>query len=62
MEMEFPWESHGKCLMEWDGTARIAFDMGPMGQKLIRRKLKIFRISTVTRNMSERMTMNCELF
>ena len=30
MGMGFPWEmSHG---MGWDGTARIAFPMGPMGQ------------------------------
>ena len=29
-EWGFPWEmSHG---MGWDGTARIAFPMGPMGQ------------------------------
>ena len=26
------WDSHGKCPMGWDGTARIAFPMGPMGQ------------------------------
>ena len=32
MRMGFPWESHGKCHMGWDGTARIAFPMGPMGQ------------------------------
>ena len=32
MGMGFPWESHGKCPLGWDGTARIAFPMGPMGQ------------------------------
>ena len=32
MEMGFSWESDGKCPMGWDGTARIAFPMGPMGQ------------------------------
>ena len=26
------WDSHGKCPMGWDGTLRIAFPMGPMGQ------------------------------
>ena len=41
MGMGFPWESNGKCPMEWDGTARIAFPMGPIGQKLKSRKLKI---------------------
>ena len=61
----------------WDGTARIAFSMGPTGQQysniycnwiyhyqkqLISRKLKICWITSVTRNMSARMIMNCELF
>ena len=32
MEMGFSWEFHGKCPMGWDGTARIAFPMEPMGQ------------------------------
>ena len=27
MGMGFPWESYGKCPVEWDGTARIAFAM-----------------------------------
>ena len=38
------WDSHGKCgkcLMKWDGTTRIAFPMGPMGQQLMSRKLKV---------------------
>ena len=26
-EWEFPWESHKKYAMEWDGTARFAFPM-----------------------------------
>ena len=34
MGMGFPWESYGKCSMGWDGTARISFSMGPMGQWL----------------------------
>ena len=34
MGMGFPWKSYGKCPMGWDGTARIAFSMGPMGQWL----------------------------
>ena len=34
MVMGFPWESYGKCPIGWDGTARIAFFMGPMGQWL----------------------------
>ena len=33
MGMGFPWESYGKCSMGWDGTACIAFPMGPMGQR-----------------------------
>ena len=31
MGMGFSWESYGKCPLGWDGTARIAFPMGPMG-------------------------------
>ena len=27
MGMGLPWESHRKCPMEWEGTARIAFPM-----------------------------------
>ena len=53
---------HGKCPLWWDATARIAFPMGPMGQKLMNIKLKICWISTVTRNMSARIIRNCELF
>ena len=34
MGMGFPWESFGKCSMGWNGTARIVFPMGPMGQRL----------------------------
>ena len=30
MGMGFPWESHEKCPMEWDGTVRIAFPMEPI--------------------------------
>ena len=35
MIMRFPWESYGKSPIGWDGTARIAFSMGPMGQYYI---------------------------
>ena len=34
MGMGLPWKSYGKCPMGWDGTARIAFPMGSMGQWL----------------------------
>ena len=34
MEMGFPWESYEKCSMGWNGIARIAFPMRPMGQWL----------------------------
>ena len=76
MEMGFPWESHGKCPMQWDEMGQHALHLPWEIMKLPLHLLRIAYYWTeideseienllnkiVTRNMSARMIMNRELF